>query len=350
MTKVIAHIDMDCFYCSCEELKDPDLKGKPVIVGSIGKRGVVSTSNYVARRYGVFSATPISKARNLCPNGIFLPSDMKFYKKKSDEVMKLLSKFSKKILKASIDEAYLDLTELAEKYNDLYELANHLKETIYRVTGLTCSIGISESKIVSKIASDYLKPNGVTIVQNNIAFLSEISIKKVPGIGKVAFKAYKNMGINTIGDFLNLDPELIKRKLGDHSLKIWGKLRGSFETKFYEEPENRSISYERTFENNIRGEIELNYFCEKLIEKFEKKISNTFFRKIGIKIRYSNFKTISREISLNFKSNDLSLVREKVKELIKNNYSNAMPVRLIGVKLSDISLDSRNQLKLSAFA
>lgn len=346
---ILAHVDMDCFFCSCEEKKDPTLKGSPVIVGGTSERGVVSAANYEARKFGVHSAMPGAKAQKKCPEGIFLRGDMDLYKRESVAVMEVLAGFSENIVKASIDEAYLDLTEIAGNFSTLEEMGNYIIKTVQEKTGLTCSIGIAKCRVTAKIASDINKPNGCTVVSNQKEFLAPLKINKIPGIGKKSVQRYYAKKIVKIGDLASADVFRVMDIGGLHAVKYQQIAKGERQVKLEHRDICKSISTEHTFREDTNDISVLNETISKMCEKIHPRIQNKYFRTISIKLRYDNFKTITRDYSVNTMTNSLDKIKEITFNALREKYEAESPIRLIGVKLSNFVKESDTQTTLTSF-
>lgn len=345
--QIIVHLDMDCFFCACEEKKDPSLKNKPVIVGGTGIRGVVSTSNYIARKYNVFSATPLSKARALCPQGIFLPTDMKFYKNESQKIMSVLRSITPLIEQVSIDEAYLDVTDFSKQFDSLERMGLFIQKKILKHTKLNCSIGISNSRYVSKIASDYKKPQGITVVKDAKNFLDNLDIKKIPGIGKVSKQKYYANKIKTIGDLAKKNTVFLFDTFGKSAIKFQKIAQGLDNTGLKKKEKSKSISRENTYQSDIENNL------EKRIEKLTKEVFHDLqkinFKTVSIKIRYSDFRTITRDYTLKNYTNSYDKIKNISLKLFKETYNENEKIRLLGVKLSNLNYNFNNQMQLAAF-
>ncbi|MFX1269540.1 MAG: DNA polymerase IV, partial [Promethearchaeota archaeon] len=227
MNRIIFHCDLDCFFAAVEERDNPELKGKPIIIGADPKggkgRGVVSTCNYKARKYGLHSAMPISKAYKLCPHGIYLyPSSKKYYEV-SDQVMDIIKNYSPTFEQVGIDEAYLDVSDICKNYLEAKMHALKLKEEILNKVGITLSVGIGPTKSIAKIASDYEKPDGITVVEPSHIqiFLKDLEITRIPGIGKKSKIYYNKNGIFVIGDIIKTPLNKIIKKFGKYGEWIW---------------------------------------------------------------------------------------------------------------------------------
>ncbi|MGM5488326.1 MAG: DNA polymerase IV [Nanobdellota archaeon] len=338
---MIAHVDMDCFFCACEVKHNPEFAGKPVIVGSTGSRGVVSTANYEARQFNVFSATPISIARHRCPDGIFLPVDYGLYSQESKRVMGILEDIADDMQQVSVDEAYLDISRFIKTFNSLEDAAQAIKDRIYERTKLTCSIGISHSKVAAKIASDYRKPGGITIVRDMKEFLAPLPIGKIPGIGKVSKQRYQSLGILTIGDLAKKDRFWVIDNLGKAGVHFqdlaWG-----IDHSHLERRTTKSHSREHTLQQDTADTDGLLKVLISLAERVHKDTQQSF-RVISIKIRYNDFTTITRDRSLSAPIRSLPLLTETARALFLENYEQK-PVRLIGVKVSNLCREVQSTL------
>jgi nucleotidyltransferase/DNA polymerase involved in DNA repair len=346
---ILAHIDMDCFFCSCEIKHKPELKGTPVIVGGTSARGVISAANYEARKFGVYSAIPGSIAKKLCPQGNFLKGNMQLYREESQNVMQVLRTFSDDIVQASVDEAYLDLTELAKEFSSLEEMGTHIKDTVKEQTGLTCSIGISECRVTAKIASDFNKPDGCTVVTNQKEFLAPLDIKKFPGIGKKSVKKYYQKNINTIGDLAAANVFTLLDIGGMYAINYQQIAKGERQAKLTHREGRKSISAERTFQEDTSSTQKLDETIAKLCEHIHQKIQDKYFKTISIKLRYKNFDTITRDYSVHTMTNSLEKIKEITRLALHQNYQGDSPIRLIGVKISNFVKESNIQTTLDSF-
>lgn len=340
---------MDCFFCACEEKYQPKLKGTPVIVGGTSERGVVSAANYPARKYGIFSATSGKIAKKLCPKGNFLPVNMQLYKKESNQIMEILHTFSDDVIQTSVDEAYLDLTKFAKQFKTLEEMAVYIKDTVKNKTKLTCSIGIAECRITAKIASDFNKPNGFTIVKNQKEFLAPLNIKKIPGIGKKSVSKYYNKNINTIADLAEANIFKLMDIGGLQAIKYQQIAKGERKTKLIHSKSRKSISTEHTFIKDTTDIEKLKKTINEMCENIHPRIKEKYFKTISIKLRYKNFRTITRDYSINTMTNSLEKIKEITQLALKQNYQKEWPIRLIGVKISNFLDESNNQTTLKKF-
>ncbi|MHA1339003.1 MAG: DNA polymerase IV [Promethearchaeota archaeon] len=350
-SKIFAHMDLDCFYVAVEAKDNPKYRGKPIIIGADPKegkgRGVVCTCSYEARKYGVHSAMPISQAYKLCPNAIYLRGDFRKYSQTSQDVMNILKKNLKKVNQTSIDEAYADLTNICENYTDAKEIAKNIKEEIKQNLGITCSIGVAPTKIIAKIASDYEKPDGLTIVEPKgiKAFLWNLNITKIPGIGKKTKFYYYKKNFFKIKDFYLAGKDKLIELFGKNGKWIWSIINGFEYNKLERKYSRKSVGGERTFaqdESNIKFILQnLEEINNKLHQKMEEK--NLFYRTITLKIRFKGYETYTRSKTLGFYIRDPYLAFNEIKDLLKEFLPLEKEVRLIGIRFSSLGARYTNK-------
>jgi len=342
----IIHIDMDYFYAQVEERDDPTLKNVPVgIGGMMNGRGVLCTSNYIARRYGVRAAMPTLKALKLCPNLVLVSPNMSKYKKISEEIFDIYHQFTKRIQKLSLDEAYLDVTECTKFNNDAVEIAKEIKRRIYGKTGLTASAGVSYNKLLAKIGSDLHKPDGIAIlrphqIEQNIA---KFSISKIWGVGKVSEERMNKRSIYTFGDLQKYNKLDLVNMFGDFGASLHGYCRGIDEREVSSGGERKSLSVDRTLSEDVTDEQHL---CNLLSESYDemlrrlKEIEGRLIKTIHVKIRYNDFTstTIETQSELEF---------EYFKKLFLKRYAQKkLPVRLIGVGVKFFPTTTQGQMEM----
>jgi len=345
MNRIILHCDLDCFFAAVEERDNPELKGKPVIIGADPKggkgRGVVSTCNYEARKYGLHSAMPISKAYKLCPHGVYLHPSSKKYYEASDQVMDIIKTYSPTFEQVGIDEAYLDVSDICKNYTEAKKHAIKLKKEIFNKVGITLSVGISPTKSIAKIASDYEKPNGITVVEPPYIqnFLKDLEITRIPGIGKKSKIYYNKHGIYVIGDIIKTPLNKIIKKFGKYGGWIWKIANGldDREVKEFHE-ERKSISKERTFFEDTDDFKLILSKLDEINNKIHKKLENEkiYYRTITLKIRLRGFLTYTRSKSLSYPILNKKKVLETVLELLNEFLKKNKKVRLVGIKLSNL--------------
>lgn len=352
--RTIFHIDMDAFFVSVEELFDPALKGKPVVVGGRpDQRGVVSAASYAARKFGVHSAMPLRTAYKLCPQAIFVDGHPERYRDYSHKVYGVLGRFSPKVEMASIDEAYIDVTGTERLHGPPLRAAHHLHESIKRETQLNCSIGIATSRLVAKVVSDQAKPNGVMWILpgQEARFLAPLDVRKIPGVGKVTEQNLHAYGIRKVGDLARLEESFLEQRFGKWGLALAGKARGLdaggwFDTAVGDHEDPKSISHEHTFNQDTADREVLDAMLARLTEMVGRRLREhgLFARTIQIKLRYSDFSTFTRAHSLDHGSQiDVELL-EQAKQLFHRNW-NGKPIRLIGVQAASLE-DSEGQMSL----
>lgn len=346
---------MDAFFVSVEELYDPSLKGKPVIVGGRkNERGVVSAASYAARKYGVHSAMPLRTAAQLCPNGIFLEGHPERYREYSHRVHAVLEKFSPVVEMASVDEAYMDLTGTERLLGPPLKAAHLLHERMKKETGLNCSIGIATSRLVAKVCSDQAKPNGVlwVLAGEEGRFLAPLDVGRIPGVGKVTRERLREMGIRKVGDLARLDVAFLEKRFGKWGLALAGKARGSdaggwFDAEIGEHEDPKSISHEHTFTEDVADSGHLESTLARLAEKVGRRVREHGFyaETVHLKLRYSDFSTFTRAHTLAQATNiDQELIRES-RDLFRRAWERGRAVRLLGMGVSGFSR-SEGQLNL----
>lgn len=338
--KTIFHVDMDAFFVSVEELFDPSLKGKAVVVGGRpGERGVVSAASYEARKYGVHSAMPLRTAARLCPQAIFLGGHPQRYREYSQRVFEVLNRFSPLVEMASIDEAYLDVTGTERLHGPPLLAARKLHDEVKADTGLNCSIGIASSRLVAKIASDQAKPNGMLWVVHGeeAAFLAPLEVRKIPGVGKKTEARLAQYGIRRVGDLARLEPAFLESLMGKWGLALVGKAHGLdaggyFDSPVGEDGDPKSISHEHTFGEDTADAGLLEATLARLAQMVGRRVREhgLYARTVQIKFRYSDFSTFTRAHTLDHPTDiDLDLI-EQARLLFRRNWTGA-PIRLLGV-------------------
>lgn len=336
--RTIVHFDLDTFFVSAERLINSSLKNKPVVIGGMGDRGVVSSCSYEARNFGVHSAMPIKTAKLLCPEAIYIRGDMELYSRLSKTVTDIVAEKAPVYEKASIDEHYLDITGM-DRFFGCYKWTHELRETIIKNTGLPISFGLSINKTVAKIATGEAKPNGEKEVpQPNVKpFLSPLSIRKIPMIGEKTFQTLRSMGITTIELLSDIPPEMMERLMGKNGLLLWKKANGIDLTPVVPYSEQKSMSHETTFEqdttNVSRMKDIISHMAEKLAFQLRKEEKLTSC--ITVKIRYSNFDTHTLQKQLPYTSLDHQLIAASL-ELFDRLYQRRMLIRLIGLRFSHL--------------
>ncbi len=337
--RYIAHFDLDSFFVSVEVLKNPSLKGKPVLVGGHSERGVVAACSYEARKFGIHSAMPMRKAMQLCPQAIVVGSGRGDYSKYSRIVTEIIAAKAPLFEKASIDEFYLDLTGM-DKYFDPYQWTIELRQEIIDKTTLPISFALASNKMVAKIATDEAKPNGFIQVApgREREFLAPLKVNKIPGVGDHTYQTLLGLGINTIGDILNFSKKDLERYLGKYGSELFDKALGKHEGEVIPFHEAKSISTENTFETNLEDTAAMHKELVRMTERvaFELRQDGKLTGCVAVKIRYPNFTTVSRQTTIDYTLRDDELIAV-VKDLFFKLYKAGTPVRLLGVRLSDLT-------------
>jgi DNA polymerase IV len=342
--KTFFHVDMDAFFVSVEELFDPSLKGKPVVVGGgPNDRGVVSAASYAARKFGVHSAMPLRTAYKLCPQAIFVPGHPDRYRECSEQVYAVLQSFSPLVEMASIDEAYLDMTGTERLYGPPLRAAHLLHQRMKAETRLNCSVGIATSRLVAKITSDVAKPNGVlwVVPGQEAAFLAPLDVRKVPGVGKVAEKNLHTLGIRKVGDLARLDEAFLEQRFGKWGMALAGKSRGLdaggwFDTEIGADEGPKSISHEHTFHEDTSDLEKIEPTLARLCEMVGRRLREHGLqaRTIQLKLRYSDFSTITRAHSVPRATQLDTELFDEIRALFHQNWKPGAKVRLLGVHVS----------------
>ncbi len=339
---VFFHVDLDAFFASVEQLDTPAYRGKPVIVGGMGRRGVVSTCSYEARSYGVHSAMPTAKARSLCPEGIFIQTRMHRYHEKSREIMRLFTNFTPDVQQLSVDEAFLDMSGMNRLFSSPRDAALQLKERISTMTGLTVSVGIASNKYIAKIASGLSKPDGLLLVPygSEAAFMQGLTLKQIWGIGAKSRGKLAAAGFSTIADVLAADKAALQRILGTAGGSfLYNAVRGNTDHLFNEQRKSKTISTERTFEYDLCTKEALSNVLFELCAELMFRIIDEKIKSctVYIKIRYSDFTTVSAQQHTDTLINDSADLYDRAESLFFSRFDSSRAVRLIGVGVADNS-------------
>ena len=334
----IAHMDLDTFFVSVERLFDSRLNGKPILIGGSSDRGVVASCSYEARRFGVHSAMPMRTARQLCPEAIIVKGDFEKYSQKSHEVTEIIKESVPLFEKSSIDEFYIDLTGM-DRFFGCFKHAHELRQRIIKESGLNISMGLSENKTVSKVATGEAKPNNEKQVPNGEEkpFLAPLSVRKIPMIGEKTSQTLYNMGVKKVLTLQQMPSQLLEATFGKNGKMIWEKANGIDRNPVIPYYEAKSVSSENTFEEDTIDvkmlEATLVAMTEQLATKLRQKGQLTAC--VSVKIRYSDFETHTMQQRIPYTSADHSIL-PVVKELFKKLYSRRLLIRLIGVRFSNL--------------
>src|ERR1700757_171834 len=342
--RTIFHVDMDAFFVSVEELYDPSLKGKAVVVGGQrDERGVVSAASYEARKFGVHSAMPLRTAAKQCPHAIFVDGHPERYRECSEKVYKVLGAFTPQVEMASIDEAYLDMTGTERLHGPALKAAHHLHQRMKAETGLNCSVGIGSSRLIAKVSSGQAKPNGVLwIVPGEEAkFLAPLDVREIPGVGKVMERHLHELGIQKVADLARLEEGELEERFGKWGLALAGKARGEdaggwFDTEVAAEHDAKSISHEHTYNEDTADQAQLESTLMRLSEMVGRRLreADVHARTLQLKLRYKDFTTITRAHTLaNPTQLDIEIF-EHIRGLFRKNWRMGAEIRLLGVHAS----------------
>lgn len=344
LSRVIFHVDLDAFYASVEQRESPSFGGAPLIIGADPKggkgRGVVVACSYEARKRGVRSGQPISRAYRLCPEGTYIRPNLPLYGQVSNDVMELLRKFADKFEQVSIDEAFLDVSQSCSRSDGPIELAKRIKSELRQAEGLTCSVGIAPNKSAAKIASDYQKPDGLTYVdpEHLKEFLAPLRVSKISGIGKKTEQRLNELGIKTIGELAAYPPKTLYEQFGKSGVWLWAIANGEEKVEVQETYVMKSIGAEYTFEMDSEDWSAIDRELLALIDSVHKRLldEKKAFRTITLKIRFTGFETYTRAKTLRFPASSKSEIADAIRELSNEFRRYPKKVRLVGVRISGL--------------
>ncbi len=357
MARIIMHVDMDAFFAAAEQREHPEWKGKPVVVGADPKqgkgRGVVATASYEARKFGIKSAMPISKAYKLCPTAIFARPNFQLYISASESVMKILRSHSGKFEQVSIDEAFMDLAGKAKGMDEAAKLAAEIKKEILEKEKLGCSIGIASNKLVAKTASDFRKPDGLTIVEpgNEKEFLEPLPVRKLTGVGPKTEAMLGGIGITSIGELAAVPAGLLEKELGKFGVYLHEAANGIDESEVEENYEIKSVSRNLTFEEDTRDKALVLAAIEEMARDAcaSLKESGLSCRTAGIRIRFEDFETHTKEKTLAEATADSPIVTKTAKQLLQPFFSDKRKIRLVGIRLSHFQQRDQKQRMMQEY-
>ena len=348
---MILHVDMDAFYASVEQRDRPDLAGKPVIVGGSAEgRGVVCAASYAARKFGVHSAMPAVTAKRLCPDGIFIPPRMSHYASVSKEIAAIFGDFTPLVEPLSLDEAFLDVRGSRDLFGDGPQIARQIKDRIRNELRLVASVGVAPNKFLAKIASDLDKPDGLTIVDpaKTQDFLDPLPVGRLWGVGKVTGGRFRDLGISTIADLRRLKQETLHELFGEQGDHLWRLARGIDDRDVIPDRKAKSISHETTFAVDIDDREILEAWLLELSDQLGSRLrrSRLTGKVLHLKVRFSNFQTLTRSLTLANQTNVTQEIFDSAIELFRNRVDRRLPIRLLGVGMSRFDNSSMRQQSL----
>jgi DNA polymerase IV len=349
--RIIIHADLDAFYASVEQLDNPELRGKPVVVGGSPEgRGVVMAASYEARRFGVRSAMPMSRALRLCPHAIRIPARFDRYIELSREVMEIFRDITPLVAPMSLDEAFLDTTEQMDGFERPESLGRYLKEEVRKRTGLVLSVGIAANKLVAKIASDTGKPDGLVVVPQGAeaAFLAPLKVRALWGVGPKTEAVLNAAGYHAIGQLAAAGPAHLETSLGARSLWLYDMARGIDDSPVSTDHERKSVGAENTFPRDLPDGPELRAELDRIAESVARRLEKSGFRArtVVLKLRYANFRTITRQSSRPLPIAEASEVSVAANALLDSVIKPDDRFRLIGIHATNLAKEEPDQLGL----
>lgn len=342
---------MDCFYAAVHTRDDPSLEGKPVVVGGDPSgRGVVAAANYEARKYGIHSAMPAAQARRLCPETIFLRPDFSRYREESQQIFDIYREYTPIIQPLSLDEAFLDVSDHLGELGSATAVAEDIRRRVREERGLTVSIGVAANKLVAKIASDFRKPDGLTVVRPHEveAFLAPLPVRRLYGIGPAAERSLHEMGITTVAELRELSIDRLMSRFGTWGRVLWERVRGIDDRPVHTSRERKSLSTERTFAENVKDAKEIDRILERMADEVARGLEKRRLAAttITVKARYPDFTTPTRSHTLLVPTADAATIAATARELVRKTDAAKRSVRLLGVGASNLVPGELGQMAL----
>ena len=347
----ILHCDMDCFYAAIHMRDDPSLRGRPLVVGGSPEgRGVVAAANYEAREYGIHSAMPAARARRLCPQLLFVRPEFPRYRAESERIFAIFRALTPLVQPASLDEAYLDVTDHLEPWGSGTAVAREIRRRVREEVGLTVSVGVAPNRLVAKIASDHRKPDGLTVVRPRevLAFLSPLPVRKLHGVGPATERRLHELGVATVADVRQIPMEVLSKRLGRHGEALYRYARGQDDRPVRTEGVRKSLSKETTYPEDLRGLQVLDEEICELAASVARGLAkrDLLARTVVVKVRYGDFTTVTRSRTLAFAIADEDGFRLHALELLRDAEAATRPVRLLGVGAANLIEVGKGQLRL----
>ena len=350
----ILHCDMDCFYAAIHMRDDPALRGKPVVIGgSPSGRGVVAAASYEARHFGIHSAMPAAQAVRRCPQAIFLKPEFPHYRDESQAIFAIFRELTPLVQPASLDEAYLDVSEYLEPHGSATAVAREIRRRVRAERDLTVSVGVGPNRLIAKIASDFDKPDGLTVVKPHRvqSFLDPLPVRRLHGVGPATEKALGELGVTTIADLRGIELEALRRRFGRHGQGLYDYSRGIDERPVRTGRERKSLGHERTFASDIVSleemDAQLDGLSQRVASGLERRQISA--RTITVKVRYPDFTTLTRSRSLERPTASAELIAKIARELLRMTDAETRNVRLLGVTGSGLSTGDDGPKQLGLF-
>ena len=349
----ILHCDMDCFYAAVHVRDDPSLRGKPVVIGGSPEgRGVVAAASYEARRFGIRSATPARRAVRLCPEVVFIRPDFSRYRSESRTIFEIFRRFTTVIQPVSIDEADLDVSVHLGPWGNATAVAGAIKRCIRDERGLTVSIGVAPSRLVAKIASDFDKPDGLTVVPPRRVqpFLDPLPVRSLPGVGPATGRRIAELGVDTIADLRAVPLDRLVERFGHYGRRVYEYSRGLDDRPVRDHGERKSLSSESTYPRDLRSLEEMDRELDRLSDQVARGLAKRGLSActFTVKIRYGDFTTITRSWTLAGPTSEAESIKAYSKSLLRRSQAGERPVRLLGVGASNLVRGDIAQLGLFA--
>jgi len=349
---MILHVDMDAFYTSVEIRDNPELAGKPVVVGGTPQgRGVVAAASYAAREYGIHSAMSAARAVRLCPHAIFLKPRISYYAEISHQIREIFFRYTPAVEPLSLDEAFLDVDGSERLFGPSVDIARLIKQEIAGKLGLIASVGVAPNKFLAKLASDLEKPDGLVVVPPDAIqeFLDPLPVKRIWGVGRVTEKVFDRIGVKTVADLRRLEQDVLQRYFGDHGQHLWKLARGIDDRKVIPDREAKSVSHETTFSEDIAELSQLRARAAELTDQVARRLRRADRKghTVTVKMRFFDFRTITRSITLPHATSETAVIWDAVSEILSNRLpEHRPPVRLLGVGVTGFSGNKSAQLQL----
>ncbi|HOX36816.1 MAG TPA: DNA polymerase IV [Candidatus Brocadiia bacterium] len=345
----ILHVDMDAFYASVEQLDHPEWRGRPVIVGGLGPRSVVSAASYEARRFGVHSAMPMTRARRLCPHAVFTGCSFGRYEEMSGHIREIFLSYTPLVEPLSLDEAFLDVTGSLKLFGPAPEIGRLIKQRIKSETGLTASVGVAPNKFLAKLASDLRKPDGFVVIteENKLDVLRGLPVSRLWGVGETTCAALDRMGIRKIGDLWGFPLDVLEKRLGSHAESLLRLASGEDDSPVIPDAAAKSMGAEVTFPTDLTDPKDVLDCLLELTEEVAGRLVRSGFRgkTVTLKIRFPDFTTLTRSATLPEPTNLTDEIWPRLKRLYEERLPKRVPVRLAGIQVSNLSSGPR-QLSL----